>query len=354
MNNTMETVGNPLPEIIGGAFDAVFLTMPKIINLFRKPRMIARHNLEAELDYYFEQGFVQNPRDFFTFPQSVPAHEIVYRKPFKDGEYQVVAYKSSYEPRNPLVRDRFSSFPENRTGYLIRWTRGNEGAKTVLCLHGYLLGHPRQAERMFKVDRLFGKGLDVALFIDPFHWRRRPANKDLRGIFLQPEDPAMTCECFGQAIHDLTAAMGILRRLSSGPVGIIGASLGGYLSALFSCLQDTHDFAAMMVPSVDFTTPLGPETAKLPFPLDRDLLGRMEQVYRLHSPLHFTPMIPKENILIIASRGDRLCPHENIERLCSSWGDPEHYFLRGGHWIIFDNSLRGRAWYSFLDRMGYL
>ena len=343
-----------LPELLGGAVDEAFLALPRVAGLFRKPRPVDRRTLEKELDYYFEQGFIENPRLFFTFPHTLPSHEILETKPFPSGMRQVIGFASPYAPRNPLVAGRFSSFPENRTGYLVRWTHGREGVKTVLCLHGYLLGHPGQAQRMFRIDKLFGMGLDVALFITPFHWRRRPARRSLRGIFLQPGDPAMTCECFGQAVSDLAASFGILERLGSGPVGVIGASLGGYLAGLFSCLQDTPDFTAMMVPAVDFSTPAGPETAKLPFPVDTSLLEKMRRVYTLHSPLNFLPRVPISRILVVASRGDRLCPFDKTRLLCGRWGWPELHALRGGHWLVFDSRRRGRAWYSFLRRMGFL
>jgi len=49
-----------------------------------------------------------------------------------------------------------------------------------------LLGDPDQAEAMFKVKTLFDMGLNLALFITPFHWKRAPADKFRRGMFLQP------------------------------------------------------------------------------------------------------------------------------------------------------------------------
>ncbi|MCU0577046.1 MAG: hypothetical protein MUD15_09515, partial [Desulfobacterota bacterium] len=275
------------------------------------------------------------------------------RRPYRDGEYQLISFPSAYVPRNPLLRGRYLAHPRNADAYMARWTHGRSGTKTVLCLHGYLLGTPRQAHRMFRIQKLFGLGLDVALFIAPFHGRRAPLSKDQLGFFLQPDDPAMTCECVGHAMYDLKGACGILRQLGAGGIGLIGASLGGYLAALYACLQADLDFIALMVPAVNLSRPLGTDTARFTFPVDPLLRRKMQQVWELHSPLHFSPKIPRENILIVASRGDLLCPFEFVQLLCERWGRPEHCFLRGGHWLIFNSEQRGKAWYSFLQRMGY-
>ena len=351
MDNNIEP---GIPEFLGSMVDNLFLLLPKMINLFKPKRNITRSEYESHLDFYIQKGFIRSPESFFTFPCELSQHETIQRRPFLDGEYQLIALPSLYEPVNPFIREYYLSFHENKTSYIARWTHGRHDAKTLLCLHGYLLGEPRQAERMFKIKKMFEQGLDVALFITPFHWRRAPASRAQRGIYLRPDNVIMTCECVGQTMYDLTAACSLLKHLGSINVGLLGASLGGYISALFVCLQSVVDFAAMMVPAVSFLKPLGPDTARLPFPVGAELAEKMRMVYELHSPLHFQPKISKDHLLIIASRGDRFCPFESVRLLCERWAWPEHHFLRGGHWLIFNNRVRGRAWYEFLSRMGYL
>jgi pimeloyl-ACP methyl ester carboxylesterase len=343
-----------IPEFLGGIVDRMFLSLPRIAAPFMPVRSVSRQEYEAEMDFCLDSGFVDNPSQFFTFPAQAPDFEIVRRRPYLDGEYQVISYPSGYEPRNPLIERNYGTYLRNRTGYLVRWTHGLKKAKTILCLHGYMLGNPRQAQRMFRIDKLFGLGFDVALFITPFHWKRAPESKSQRGIFLRPESPAMTCECMGQALHDLTSSCMILRTLGTEGIGLIGASLGGYLSGLFICFQPVVDFASLIVPAVNLTKPIGPDAARLPFPIDPLLRQKARTLYELHSPLNFRPLISKDRILIVASRGDLLCPFEYTKLLCERWGQPEHYFLRGGHWLIFNSRLRGTAWYRFLRRMGYL
>ena len=343
-----------IQEFLGGIVDNLFLLVPKVLRHFKPPRNISRSEYESHIDFYIHKGFTENPERFFTFPNEAPAHKILLRRPYLDGEYQLISFSSGYEPQNPLLREGYLAHRNNSTGYIVRWTHGRDDRKTVLCLHGYMLGNPRQAERMFRIQKMFESGLDVVLFITPFHWKRAPESKRQRGIYLQPDNVAMTCECVGQTMYDLYSTCKLLNTLGAGRIGLIGASLGGYLASLFICLQPIVDFSAMMVPVVNLSGTLGPDTAKLPFPIDADFLKKIRQVHEFHSPLNFHPKIPKDRILIIASQGDRLCPFIFVRLLCEKWGWPEHQFLRGGHWLIFNNNLRGQTWYAFLQRMGYL
>lgn len=334
--------------------DDGFLILPKIVKPFKPRRTIDRETYSAQVDFYFDQGFVDHPETFFQLPDTLPVRRIVAETPYFDGIRREIAFSSHYLPRNPLIAERFLSFPENTTARLICWTHNDPGRKTLVCLHGYMLGDPDQAEKMFKVGKLFGMGLDVALFVSPFHWTRAPKEKMRRGMFLSPDDVIMTCECFGQTMHDLHLSLNLLETMGAGEIGIIGASLGGYNAGLFACLSDRIAFAALMVPAVKFTGDFSPRSAKLPFPADDGLLDRLDRVWHLHSPLNFLPKISKDRILIIASRGDRLCPFDHVRELWERWGRPRHRFMTGGHWFMTRPGDRGREWYRFLSDMGFM
>jgi len=340
---------------LGGVADDMFLTIPKLIKPFKPVRPMDRRTYEQQVDVYFDQGFVENPTDFFELPEAVPDYEIAENRPYLDGTVSVYLFASGYTTQNPLINDKFLSYKENRTAYLVKWAHGDADRKTVLCLHGYLLGDPDQAERMFRIKKLYRMGLDVALFITPFHWRRAPKARMQRGMFLQPEDAPMTCECFGQTMHDLYQCIGILDRQGADGIGILGASLGGYNAALAAGLTDRISFCAMMVPAVQFNTgDYRPEAVRHQFEVDERLMKKIKAVWTLHSPLNFTPKIPTDRILMIASRGDRLCPFENVLSLCEKWGWPRHLFMTGGHWLQFNAKERGRAWYQFLSDINFI
>lgn len=344
---------HPFLDAAGGLIDLFFLTPPRLLLPFKPKRRIDLFTYEKQIDFYIDNGFTRSPETFFRLPEKMPLYKQIETKDYHQGKIQTWSFPSGYEVRNPLLKKKYHTFENNRTGYLIRWTHDDKPRDTVLCLHGFMLGEPRQAARMFKVNRLFKQGLDVALFITPFHWKRAPAQKARRGIFLQPDNVPMTCECFGQAMHDLQSVILILDDLGVKRIGLIGASLGGYNAALFTCLSDRPAFTAMMVPAVNFSAPFGPDSIKLPFPVSPSLKEKIRQVWEFHSPVNMRPRLAAEKVLVIASRGDKLCPFEHTRRLCESWCLTNCHFLTGGHWLIFNDHKRGREWYRFLAQNGF-
>ncbi|MBI9074169.1 MAG: hypothetical protein JEZ02_02075 [Desulfatibacillum sp.] len=341
-------------DFAGGCVDSVFLMLPKILKPFAKAKDVDKQTYMAQVDFYLDQGFTNDPASFFTLPDTPPQFHSTDREPFLDGHKEIFTWESKYEAKNPLIRFQYASYLDNRTAHLLRWTHGDPGRKTVVCLHGFMLGEPNQAEKMFKIKTLYEKGLDVALFIAPFHWKRAPAGPSSANMAIQPDNVAMTAEFFGQTMFDLMSALLLLKKLGAGETGLLGASMGGYTAALFSCLGDVHSFAAMMVPAVNFSKPMGPDSVSMPFDMDKTMKEKVNKVWQFHSPMNLMPRISHDRILVIASRGDKLCPFEYVEALCRKWQGVRHIFMTGGHWMVFNGKVRGREWYGFLRDMGFV
>jgi len=339
---------------IGSSVDHIFLSIPKILNRIKPKKQIDPVTYEREIDFYFEHGITENPINLFQLNDMAPSCRKLSEKPFKDGSRELYTFKSHFQVLNPLVRDRYHFHENNQNSYFVRWTHGSKTPrKTILCLHGYMLGAPNQAEKMFSVKRLYQKGLDVVLFISPFHWKRAPVNKLDRGIFLQPDDVVMTCEAVSHTMTDLNTTFNILNDMGVKEIGIIGASMGAYNASLFSCLTDRISFAAMIVPALDYSKPFGPDSVHFDFPVNTRFREKMNTIWTLHSPLNFYPKIDKDKLIFIASKGDQLCLSENVYRILKKWDWPQHFFLTGGHWLIFNNQKRGQLWYKFLEDMGF-
>jgi hypothetical protein len=336
-----------------------------LLHSARVLRIVQRSRVEEEADrlrsliaFYLGPPYSGRPGRFFSFPRKAPEAEIVYERPFAGGCVRTYAFRSGYRVRNPAFRDSYLGARENRTAYLAHWRHGDRPRNTVLCCHGYSLGDPKQAEGMFRVHRLFGLGLDVALFITPFHWKRASS---LLQRFSPPfpfRHPVLGLEGFGQAMYDLYSSFLLLEERGASRIGLIGASLGGYLAALFVSLTAKADLVTLVVPFLDFRSlrvPAGPflyggrkkqEGA--------GLRGEIESLWRIHSPFSHACRLPPDRCLLIASKGDRLCPFEDVKRLHEHWGGPKHLFLRGGHTLFFPRRARGAAWYGFLEETGFL
>ena len=340
-------------DLIGSFVDEMFLAPGRLIAYFQSQRDIDWHAYAREIAFYHEQGYVDDPQTFFCLPAQIPAYRIETHAPYHEGTYQVIAFPSLYEPKNPFVRQRYLSYSENRTGYLIRWVHGDKPRKTVLCVHGFMMGSPREAERMFKINTLFAMGLDVALFIHPFHWKRIAGPRAARGVYLTIGDTAFTNECIAQSVYDLDNAFSMLKDFGAAEVGMVGASLGGYVAGLYACLRREPKFAALMVPALSFLRPMSPDMFYKRAPFDFAWRSQACRAADFHSPLNLRPQIPTDNILVVASRGDKICPFDLVEQLTKRWELSHCHYRIGGHWLVFD-TLRGHAWYSFLREMGFI
>jgi predicted alpha/beta hydrolase family esterase len=339
----------------GGLFDASLIKIGLVVqNRLSKGEEQPKSSFEEkQLDFYFEKGFVDDPASFFSFPDKAFDQSVYSESQYRDGKRTVITYQTSYHARNPLLEPFFDRFPANRTGYVFHWQHGDKGRPTVLCLHGFGMGPPKQAYRMFRMGKLYDMGMDVALFITPFHWKRTP-NPRLSGrYYLAPENPAVICENIAQTMYEIYGSILMLKERGAGPIGIIGASLGGYHSALFASLSDLPEFAVLVVPAVDLIDTARKRNYGMENPPGRELADKIEKVWSIHSPLSHELKLPKERVLIIAARGDRFCPFRHVKRLYEHWDNPPHHFLTGGHTIFFDRKSRGQAWYNFLEKVGF-
>jgi hypothetical protein len=340
-------------DLIGSIVDELFLLPGRIIAFSQSRRKTAWQHYAREVAFYDEQGYAKDPLKFFVLPEEAPDYTVETQASYQSGFYQVLSFPSLYEPSNPYVRNRYLSHAENRRGYLVRWTHGDKPRKTILCVHGFMMGAPREAERMFKIPALFSLGLDVALFIQPFHWKRIAGPRAARRVYLTLGDVAFTNECVAHSLYDLENCFLILKKLGAADIGLIGASLGGYITGIYACLSAKPTFAAMMVPALTLLKPMSPAAFLKRAPFDSEWRARVYRAADFHSPLHLQPRLPADAILVVASRGDRLCPIEPVEQLKRKWNLTRCHYRTGGHWLVFDK-IRGRAWYVLLRDMNFL
>ncbi len=351
-------------HLFGSEFDEVLMHSVK---MFRVLQNRGRRGASGEdvdrmrgwISFYLSQGYQDRPERFFSIPKKPPEVAVIEQKPYSDGMFRVLSFRSGYAVRNPDFRDYFQSFEMNRTAYLLHWTHGDKGRKTIVCCHGWSLGDPTQAEYMFRISKLFNMGLDVALFISPLHWKRA-SNLIMR--FSPPfpfEHPVLGLEGFGQAIHDLASSILFLKQTGASRVGIIGASLGGYIAALFVSLTPMAELATLVVPLISFNNLKVMPASYLP--LERGKEGQREalqkdvsELWKIHSPLLMPCKLAPERCLLIASRGDKLCPFEDVQSISDHWGGPDHLFMRGGHALFFPRSARGASWYRFLKKNDFI
>jgi hypothetical protein len=78
-----------------------------------------------------------------------------------------------------------------------------------------------------------------------------------------------------------------------------------------------------------------------------------QAAYRVHSPLTYEPLIPRERLLIVAGRGDRIVHPEHAAWLGRHWGYPPVAWFSGSHVAPFGRGRVQDRICEFLDGVTY-
>jgi len=261
-----------------------------------------------------------------------------------------VHWPSDYQCFLPEVQADYEQAEENRiaTARLVL----HETPRPVLVLiHGYLGGAHNVERRIWPMSFFRRLGMDLALFVLPFHGSRGS------GAFgeLPPfpgADPRMTNEGFRQAMGDLRDFVRWLREQGHPKVGVMGMSLGGYATALAATVEPSLSFAVPIIPLASI-----PDVARL-----NGHLGHSDDeseaqhrglvaVHRMASPLHRPPVIDSRSILVIGAERDQITPITQARKLAEHFGCRLET-MHGGHLVQFGRGARFKSIGRFLTELG--
>jgi pimeloyl-ACP methyl ester carboxylesterase len=232
------------------------------------------------------------------------------------------------------------------------WRHAERGRPTVVCVHCWCGGVLRFEEHVFAAASLYRLGFDVALFTMPFHGRRTPPQARLAGQLFPSRNVQRTNEAFGQAVADLRVLMRWLREeQGSGPVGMMGVSLGGYTTALMASLEADLAFAIPLAAPCSFADVLwhhGKGTKALSEAEEAGItLQDLRGIFAVHCPLSHAPKLPPERMLMVWGEGDHIVTPVHQLALWRWAGRPEIYSYPGGHLVHLGRSgylRRIRSW----------
>lgn len=284
-------------------------------------------------------------RPWFRDPiVALPAERPVSR----EGSVEVVdlAWSSRHAVGERSIGERYLRHARNQVAGA-RLFRGPKPRPVALCIHGYLGGQYVAEERVFPVRWLVKIGFDVALFTLPFHGVR--AEPGRRGAPPFPgSDPRVTNEGFLQAMGDLGDFVAWLRSRGHPSVGVLGMSLGGYSTSLAATVIDDLAFAVPIIPLASLAD-FARDSGRLGAPgIERETqYAALAAVHQVVSPLHRTPKVPPERVLVIAADGDRITPIAHARRLAKHFGAPLETWP-GGHLLQIGRSEAFRSMGRFL------
>ena len=258
-------------------------------------------------------------------------------------------WQSDYKTFLPEVQEQYDAYVENRTA-TARLVLHDEPRPMAVLIHGYLGGAHRLERRVWPMSFWRRLGMDLALFVLPFHGTRA-----VRGIGKLPPfpgaEPRITNEGFRQAMGDLRDFIGFVLERGHPKVGVMGMSLGGFSTALAATLEPRLSFAVPIIPLASIA-----DVALLHGHLgesDGSLAQHraLEAVHLMTSPLHRKLAIPPTNVLVIGAEHDQITPIENARKLATHF-HCKLETMHGSHLVQFGRNERFRSIGRFLNEIG--
>ena len=318
----------------------------------------AAPSVERLREVYGPEALRSPSGGFFADPNDPDRFQLRKLADLDDGgERFRLTFESTYEAFDAEFCDEFGCHLANAEVSAHIWRHHDLDHPTVMCLHCWCGGYLRLEERIFAARRLYEEGFNVVVVTLPFHGERTPADALFSGQFFPSPDLRRTNEAFGQAVCDVRLLTRWLREEGiSGPIGLMGISLGGYVTSLMASLFDDYDFAIPIIAPASFADILwwhGTERqARSRFEelgIDREYL---REVWAVHCPLSYELELPAERVLIVAGAGDAVVRPAQSLALWHHWGEPELRWFSGshlGHFRWLAGSLVGGEMLDFMS-----
>lgn len=308
--------------------------------------------------FYTQPEFLADPDAFFRRPSAgiVPARSKVGYTTFRPrgGRVDDFWFASPFEPVNPRMRSDKLQRDRNRHAFMRLWRHGDRPRPVAVCFHGMLIGHKTVNTELFNVRWLYERGMDVALFDLPHHGFRAGL---VHGFGFPSLDIGQLAENWAHAVHDFRVFLDWLYAEGAPEVGVMGVSLGGYMSSLMAALEEDLAFAVPMIPAtslgdcaIDWVPSrqlLGLMFARLGWDLDD-----MRAHTAVHTPLQHGVRVPSERLMIIGADHDNVTPPHQSRLLWEHWGGPMIHWYAGSHAIHVHRGTYLRELGRFLGGLG--
>ena len=325
----------PSPALALGALaDESVLSIGRILHrpMAREEYRRIQDEAPEALELYSRRGWLENPVSYF--PDPPPAEPRITRTRLIGGlGFERFQFDSGYDPdpEDP-GRTRWLARIANRTAHA--WVLRHRSSRPwLICLHGAGMGFPRTDLFAFQAARLHHTlGLNLAFPVMPLHGPRREGIVPMPGF---PNDRLLdTVHGVAQAVWDTRRLMSWIRSNDHKVVGIVGVSLGGYVSAVTAGIDRELSCVIAGVPVADFAE-LAERHAPPVFrqlPDFAALTGQARVLHRVISPLALPSRVPHDRLFIFAGLGDRLVhPRRQVRTLWEHWEQPAIHWFEGSH-----------------------
>lgn len=247
---------------------------------------------------------------------------------------------AAWEQRGRIWRRDFT-FPSavaaehEHSRRVITQTYANDRAlhfPAVIVLHGWMTPTMIPYRPFFRA--IVEAGASAYLLELPYHLRRTPPGF-VSGELFFTADFEKSWTAMQQAVADVRQLIHYLREAGAPVIGVLGFSLGAWISAIVASCESELDFAlfAMLPACINdlvWQTRLGKpwrrhfETAGLN-------AAATAPLYQLIDPVNLKPLLPPERRELFVAALDHFMPARHTQMLRDAWQQPQLHVYSSGH-----------------------
>lgn len=271
--------------------------------------------------------------ELFLLHTPLPVAELQANlKPIEEEAGHTVYHISFASPHN-------TPHPENNRAYgKFYRSKANPLGPTVLVLPGWMTYREDIYYRSPLGTMLLDAGINYIFYSMPYHFARAPKGC-LSGELAISGNLFLTTEALRQALVECRTILHWLKEVvRPEKVGVLGISLGGWVSSHLVHLEDALDFAILMIPAINQQAALW-ET-KIGAPLRRDVqksgldAASYGELFAPLDPRNYEPLLAPEKMLIIRARYDQCVPAQALINYCDFLQTAHVQVYPHGHFSI--------------------
>lgn len=303
----------------------------------RTPRRADYKRVSAELReaeaLFDDRGWLDDPRSYHRDPE--PLVDVSFSSGWALGQrYRRMSWVSGYHarPEEPGAQ-RWDAFERNHTASAWLLEHDDGPRPWVVCVHGFGTGAPFSDMITFRAQHLHHDlGWNVAAIVLPVHGSRSPSR--MGGEHFLSFDMINSVHALAQSAWDVRRLLSWVRAQEPTSLVLHGVSLGGYVTALTTCLDGDFDAVIAGIPICDFPALFAhqsPRHVRERAAEHQVLEGHAEVIHRVVSPLAMPSLVPVERRFIFAGLGDRMAIPAQTQALWQHWDHPTISWFPGNH-----------------------
>ncbi len=264
----------------------------------------------------------------FPRAREIPAPRVTTRWAVPGLVSEDIVFPSLHEPIEPRFHQRYlTEYRETHTVYARRIRPASAVSRPrLLYLHGYLQPETYIEELSLLTGMALRLNVEVIQLQPPYHGRRTPRGSRFDGEFYCTADLVRSLEAVRQTVLDARTLLSWLLEEDTGPVGVVGLSMGGALTMVLTCLEDRFAFSIPMIAHMDLCalTTDAPVLAGMRQEL-RQFGWGAEELAEFFAQIGWNdlrPKLPPERIQLFAASEDRFFVPAVVEELWQRWGRP--------------------------------